>query len=436
MRLLAAVIVLSLVARVAFIDQPCRVPCRSVADHAPIFDETYYVGAAHVIAGRAPLRGEQYGGAARGMDPNSEHPQLGKLVIAASIEALGDGPLAWRLGSILAGTLAILGMFALVRAAGGSEGEAAVAAALMAADNLMIVHGRIGTLDAPVLAAMVWSVALYLRGRPVVAGVLLGIGACFKLVAPYALLGLLAFELLALVRGGSARWWARGRPAMGRLGTIGAAGTATMLALLQALDWLAPPYDPGSRQRVGGGVLGHLAHMVSYAAHEVSPHGPRGIASYPWEWLVDFKPIVYLSVDPAEPARGLAGLHPAVHFLGAISPPILVLGLPALVWLGWRWLREPRGGRACEADPSAGRWRLDALALAWLAGTFLPFVGLSLLFQRTSYLYYMVVVMPAVYIAAARAAVRLGSRHRRALSVWAVSVVLAAVLLYPFTPLP
>lgn len=308
-------IVLSLVARVAFIDQPCRVPCRSVADHAPIFDETYYVGAAHVIAGRAPLRGEQYGGAARGMDPNSEHPQLGKLVIAASIEALGDGPLAWRLGSILAGTLAILGMFALVRAAGGSEGEAAVAAALMAADNLMIVHGRIGTLDAPVLAAMVWSVALYLRGRPVVAGVLLGIGACFKLVAPYAFLGLLAFELLALVRGGSARWWARGRPAMGRLGTIGAAGTATMLALLQALDWLAPPYDPGSRQRVGGGVLGHLAHMVSYAAHEVSPHGPRGIASYPWEWLVDFKPIVYLSLDPAEPVRrgALPGGHQPPH---------------------------------------------------------------------------------------------------------------------------
>ncbi len=432
MRLLAAVIALSLVARVALIDQPCHVPCRSVADHATIFDETYYVGAAHVIAGLAPLRGEQYGGAPAGVDPNSEHPQLGKVLIAVSIEALGDGPLAWRMSSILAGTLAILGMFALVRAAGGSEGEAAVAAALMAVDNLMIVHGRIGTLDAPVLAAMVWSVVLYLRGRPVVAGVLLGIGACFKLVAPYALLVLLAFELLLLVRGGSARSWARGRLAMVRLGTIGAAGAATMLALLQGLDWLAPPYDPGSRHRVGGGAIGHLVHMVSYAAHAVSPHGPRGIASYPWEWLVDLKPIVYLSVDPAEPAPGLRGLHPAVHFLGVVSPPILLLGLPALVWLGWRWLRRAPGGRAWGADGG----RLDAVALAWLAGTFLPFVGLSLLFQRTSYLYYMVVVMPAVYIAAARAAGPLAHRHRRAIAVWAVAVAAAAVLLYPFTPLP
>jgi len=435
-RLLAAVIALSLVARVAFIDEPCHAPCRSVADHAPIFDETYYLGAAHVIAGVAPLHGEQYGGAPPGVDPNSEHPQLAKLVIAASIETFGDGPLAWRLGSILAGTLAILGMFALVRAAGGSDGEAAVAAALMAADNLMIVHGRIGTLDAPALAAMVWSVALYLRGRPVVAGVLLGVGACLKLVAPYALLVVLAFELLLLARGGGARWWARCRPALGRLAAICAAGTVTMLALLQALDWLAPPYVPGSRHRVGGGALGHLAHMVSYAAHEVSPHGPRGIASYPWEWLADFKPIVYLSVDPAEPVRGLAGLHPAVHFLGVISPPILLLGVPALGWRGWRWLREPRGVSAPAADPSADRWRLDALALAWLAGTFLPFVALSLLWQRTSYLYYMVVVMPAVYIAAARAHRRLARRHRRVMLAWVVAVAAAALLMYPFTPLP
>jgi len=39
----------------------------------------------------------------------------------------------------------------------------------------------------------------------VVAGVLLGVGACVKLVAPYALLVVLAFELLLLLaRGGGA----------------------------------------------------------------------------------------------------------------------------------------------------------------------------------------------------------------------------------------
>ena len=48
--------------------------------------------------------------------------------IAGSIELFGDGPFAWRIGSLVFGTLAILGMFALVRAAGGGPWTALGAA--------------------------------------------------------------------------------------------------------------------------------------------------------------------------------------------------------------------------------------------------------------------------------------------------------------------
>src|SRR5581483_5481916 len=126
------------------------------------------------IAGIHPATGQNYNGAPLGDDPNAEHPQLAKLVIAGAIELFGDGPFAWRIGSILLGSVAILGMFALVRAAGGNRWAALAAAALMASDNLVLVHGRIGTLDIYALAAMVWGVALYLRGRPVWAGAVLG----------------------------------------------------------------------------------------------------------------------------------------------------------------------------------------------------------------------------------------------------------------------
>ena len=67
--------------------------------------------------------------------------------MAGAIELFGDGPFAWRIGSLIFGSLAILGMFALVRAAGGGRWSALGAAALMACDNLLLVHGRIGTLD-------------------------------------------------------------------------------------------------------------------------------------------------------------------------------------------------------------------------------------------------------------------------------------------------
>lgn len=131
---------LSLAARAAWLGQPCRTPCHSAADHVLIFDETYYVNAARAIAGLPPPSGAQYAHPA-GEDPNAEHPQLAKLIIAASIQVLGDGPLAWRLGSLVLGSVAILGMFALVRAAGGGQWIALGAAALMACDNLMRIGG-------------------------------------------------------------------------------------------------------------------------------------------------------------------------------------------------------------------------------------------------------------------------------------------------------
>ncbi len=65
---------------------------------------------------------------------------------------------------------------------------------------------------------MVWGVALYLRGRPLAAGVTLGVGACAKLVSPYALLVLALVELLRLLAGRRtecARWCAM-RPAGSR----------------------------------------------------------------------------------------------------------------------------------------------------------------------------------------------------------------------------
>ncbi len=418
--LLAVLCALSLGARAAWLGDPCRSPCRTASDHILIFDEDYYVNAARVIAGIHPPAGSPYADSPLGDDPNAEHPQLVKLIIAGSIELFGDGPLAWRLGSLIFGTVAILGMFALVRAAGGGPWPALAAAGLMATDNLMIVHGRIGTLDVYALALMVWAAAAYLRGHPLLAGVLIGVGACMKEVAVYVLFALVVLEALEWLhtRRGSA---ARGL----RLAGCTASAAAVFVGGLAIMDRIAPPYNDAARKLVTGGPLGHLAHIVSYADHQTSPHGPRGIASYPWGWLVDYKPITYLNINPARPSDGLFHVHPAVHFLGLISPPILLLGLPALFLAGWRVIR-----------PGVGRERsLEVLAVAWFAGTYLPFVVSSLLFSRTSYIYYMVIVMPGVYVAIAALVPRL-ARWPKWSALWVAGVLVAAVIAYPLTPLP
>jgi hypothetical protein len=472
--LLIVVCLVSTAARIAWIGEPCRAPCTTPADHILVFDETYYVNAARVIAGLRPPPGDNYAGAPAGVDPNSEHPQLAKLVIAGSIDLLGDRPLAWRLGSIVFGTLAILGMFFLARSAGGGRWLALGAACLMATDNLELVHGRIATLDVYVLAAIVWGVALYLRGRFLAAGVAIGVGAAFKEVAPYALVALAIFEALRFLELRTAA----GRRAL-RFGACALTSAGVFVALLAIMERVAPPYDPQTRSLVGGGPLGQIAHMVSYAAGQTSLHGPQGIASYPWEWLFDYKPIAYLYINPRSPADGLFHVHPAAHFLGVVSPPILLLALPALVIAARRVLRGARApaggdgrtrgfwesgesgefgefgesgefGGADGADGAGGAGasaatrvvgatdrtrRVGTLGLAWCLGTLVPYELLSLLDARTSYLYYMVIVMPGIYLVVADlVAGHLGDW--RILAVWVGCVVVAAVGMYPFTPLP
>src|SRR6476659_7976963 len=188
--LLGGLLLVSLLARLAWITEPCRSPCRSADDHVLVFDEDYYVNAARVIAGIRPPTGAPYANAPLGDDGNSEHPQLAKLLIAGGIELFGDGPLAWRLPSVLLGTVAMLGMFALVRAAGGGPWLGLGAAALRACHNLLLVHGRIATLDIYAVSAMIWGAARYVRGRPLAAGAVVGLGTSAKEVAPYVLFAL------------------------------------------------------------------------------------------------------------------------------------------------------------------------------------------------------------------------------------------------------
>jgi dolichyl-phosphate-mannose-protein mannosyltransferase len=422
--LLCALVVVSLVARLAWLGEPCRSPCRSPADHILVFDEAYYVNAARVIVGIRPPAGAPYANAPLGVDANSEHPPLAKLLIAGGIELFGDGPLAWRLPSVLLGTVAILGMFALVRAAGGGPWLALGAATLMAADNLLLVHGRIGTLDIFAVAAMIWGAALYLRNRPILAGLVIGIGACAKEVTPYVLLVLLVLELL--------RWWptrSEGRRRVGRLVSCAAVAAVTFLVVLGLLGRIAPPYSPQTGKLVPHGPFGEASHILTYAEHQTSPHGPQGIASYPWDWLVDIKPITYLQINPSHPADGLDRVTPAVHFIGVISPPILLLTLPGLLYAAARVFR----GRFRRERRSANE--VGLVGLAWFLGTYLPFVALSLVESRTSYLYYMVIVMPGIYLVVADLVARIGPR-RKIVWLWMACVLAAAVVLYPFTPLP
>jgi hypothetical protein len=141
--------------------------------------------------------------------------------------------------------------------------------------------------------------------------------------------------------------------------------------------------------------------------------------------LIDLKPILYLNINPNRPAPGLYHVHPAAHFLGMINPVILLVGLPGLLWAGWRLAR---GGTRAVTE-------LEALGLTWTVGTWLPFLLLSVIDSRTSYLYYMLIVMPGIYVAAVALVVR-WRPDGRLVAAWGVALLVAVALMYPFTPVP
>ena len=248
--------------------------------------------------------GQTYRGSPKGDDPNAEHPQLAKLIIAGTIELFGDNPVGWRIGSVLFGMIALIALYALVRAAGGSGWLAAGTTAVMSLDNLLLVHSRIGTLDIYAVAMMLVAATLYLRGWPLLAGVALGVGGCMKEVAMYLLLVMVLFEAMRMAH---ARWGSRhggdstadplGRPggqAMRGLALFLGASVLSFLGLLWLLDVLVPASDPGTHTVYGGSPFTHLAHIYNFALLLKPKLGD--ISSTPWQWLLDQKPINYARV--------------------------------------------------------------------------------------------------------------------------------------------
>jgi hypothetical protein len=441
---LAVISILSLGARAYKLGEPCSVPCTSANDHTLIFDEAYYVNAAKVIAGIHPPSGSHYDNSPLGSDPNAEHPQGAKLIVAGAIELFGDGPFAWRIGSLIFGSLAILGMYFLVRSAGGDPWPAVGAAALLACDNLLLVHSRIGTLDIYALAPMIWGVALYLRGRWISAAVVLAIADCMKEVAPYALIVLALLEvaraLIAWRDPGAPEqwhWW----PSLVRWFACSILSVGLFIGGLGLMGLIARPYADAEGKFITGGPIDELRHIIVYAA-QLTASKPTGIASYPWQWLLDLRPIVYLRVSAPLPGQ-VAGITPDVSFIGEMSPPIMLLAVPAVIFFLVRLVvrRPALGGRdgALPYDGAAralGDVQMSILGAVWFVATWVPYELQQAIDHRISYTYYMIVVMPGIYVAVIHL-VTLGFRRRRRwlqglIIAWALLVLAAVIVMYPF----
>jgi 4-amino-4-deoxy-L-arabinose transferase-like glycosyltransferase len=404
---LPLLLIAAFAARVVWLDLP---------PHSLIFDEAYYVNAARILLGWTVEPGAHYAGATAGLDPNMEHPPLGKLILAGSMLIFGDNGLGWRIPSVIAGMAALAALYGIVRAAGESAWLAVLAVGFLAFDNLTLVHSRIGTLDMLVLAPILVGAWLALRDRWALAGICMALGMLVKLTAVY---GLVAILTLLLIR--MATTWrterrlrvADVRPAV----TLVVVSVGLMLAGLWALD---------SRFTTYASPIDHLKHMVEYGANLRAPVDRAGICatndSNPWEWPFNECQITYLRVDVTVRAgdRVLSKV-PTIDFRGALNP-LLAGAIPLAIlfttWLAWRT-----------------RNRLARWAVVWAAANYVPYVVLAIVNHRITYIYYFLPVVPAIAVCIAILLLR-GGLPRFVMVGFVAAYIVGFAAYFPFRSIP
>ena len=293
----------------------------------PYFDEVHYLPAARaILALSQPL--------------NTEHPLLGKELIALGMALLGDNPLGWRLPAALATTA---GLFAAMRAVWWttrSPPATLLAGALLATNFTLLVTARIAMLDAFMLGFA--AVALWLCARAVarprharrdlaLAGLALGASLASKWSgATVLMLPGLGFAIirLAALRGSPARWL-----------TARDAAPIPGVSLIEAALWLGAlplavyfaSFAPALLYAIGAIPLSDLFalqfRMASLQSSVVQAHPYQ---SQWWQWAANLRPIWYL-YEPAD------GAQRGVLLLG--NPLTMLAGLPALAICAWWGLK-------------------------------------------------------------------------------------------------
>jgi dolichyl-phosphate-mannose-protein mannosyltransferase len=402
---LGLLLVVSFLLRIAWLNLPSQ---------GLIFDEAYYVNAARVIL-HLPAS-SHYVDSVPGFDPNTEHPALGKLLIAGSMAILGDNSVAWRLPSVLFGMVALVAVYLIARDTTKSRWLPIVVTAFVAFDNLTFVQGRIGTLDILVLAPMLLGSWLALRRRWILAGVALGIALLIKITAIYGVGAVLLYWLLTE---GIPILRARRRPTLSDVrGPIGFV-VITLSLMLGGLTVLDSQFSQFPSP------IDHISRIISYGAGLKAPltvgHCPE-IDSKPWQWPFNDCQINYYRTDvTVKVGDTVTAKYPKIEFQGALNP-LLASTIPLaalfMAWYAWRT-----------------RNRLALWALAWAATNYLPYVALALLTPRIMYLYYF---LPLVPVAAAGLALLLtrAGLPRPVRWGYAALYLVGFVALFPFRQIP
>jgi predicted membrane-bound dolichyl-phosphate-mannose-protein mannosyltransferase len=377
-----------------------------------IFDEKYYVNVARIIL-RLPHDPDVYENAPLGLDPNHEHPFIGKGLIALSTAIFGDNAYGWRIPSVVFGIMAILIMYLLIKKASGKSSLALFATFLFAFDNLVYVHSRIATLDIFMLTFMLLGFYLYFTNRLYLSAISMALSTLCKLGGLYGFAVIIVFHLARNMskHNGKTDW----RAILDWIEKYTLTYIATGLIILVIVDRLWVGYQ---------NPFDHMAFIYKYtgALKVTAPRKPNEIWSYPWEWLLNRVEIPYLKVDVnVLTNHEVSRTYSSILFKGAMNPLIIFLTIPSMIYVGYAYYET--------------KDQVALFALIWFALTYFPFYPMSIIGHRIMYLFYFLNSVPSVCLAIAY--LFLDQKPPRIiLLVYCIAVLVGFGLMFPFKTIP
>ncbi|MFL0566076.1 dolichyl-phosphate-mannose--protein mannosyltransferase [Microbacterium sp. 179-I 1D1 NHS] len=450
--------------------------------HAIVFDETYYVKDAWTqwnlgYAATWPDDADQrFADGETGIyetEPSfAVHPPLGKFLVGAGMALFGPtSSFGWRFAVALAGTLAVLVLYAIAWQLSRSIVFSTVASGLMAIDGLAIVMSRVAILDILLtlfVLLMVWFVLLDRRrhldrlartmqrrdaaGRapwwgPVLwwrpwlfAAGIAGGAACGVKWSGAWVLG--ALGIYAVISDALARrrlgvfFWPMDAVRQGAATFLVFVPVAVVVYLSTWIGWLSSDggygrhaVDATPAQGFWSWVplplqnLWHYHETIYTATAQITSSHPY--ASPAWQWPLLLRPTSMYVGNTANGVDGCVSARGCIEILYSMPNPILWwLGVLAVLWLAVHGVRTRD-------------WRAG-IVLVGVGSTYVPWLFYP---ERTIFQFYTVLILPFLLLAVAFALRTLwvSGRHaagsrlagRRIVLATAAIVLAVSVFWYP-----
>ena len=284
---------------------------------------------------------------------NAEHPPLVKYLIGISMLIFGDKPISWRIPGILLGTLTLIILCLTVYKISNNIFLPILILICTYADAVFVAMSSIAMLDIYVTFFIALSMWFALKEKYLFSSISIGLAASAKLTGVFPILALITIFLLF---------------------KVDLIKTVCYTFIIPPLVWLSSNIPLilswGFSKWYSELENGLKWHITS------RPEGPP--TSPPWGWFYNQNPFA-LHFNPDLAAR----VNPVIYFMAIIF----------LLFIPYLYLQE---------------YKKYSIPSLWFVFSFLGYVGVYILGNRTLYSFYVVTLSPMAYILASLFVLHLG----------------------------